>query len=143
MTKLKHRTVEEGRRILSGWEKSGLSQEKFAKQVGISVLVMRYTVRNWKSLARFFEDSKFKTRQQSCRTALHSIALGRKNFLFVGNTKAGENLATLQTLVSTCELHGVNPQDYLTDVLIRFQTHPAAQIEDLLPDKWKPPEIPA
>jgi len=44
MTKLKHRTVEDGRRILSGWEKSGLSQDKFAKQVGISVSVVRYWI---------------------------------------------------------------------------------------------------
>ncbi len=44
MTKLKQRTVADGRQILSGWEKSGLSQEKFAKQVGISVSVVRYWI---------------------------------------------------------------------------------------------------
>ena len=37
------------------------------------------------------------------------FALGRKNFLFLGNDEAGEHVAVLQTLVSSCELNGVNP----------------------------------
>ena len=52
MTKLKHRTVEDGRRILSGWEKSGLSQEKFAKQLGISAAVVRYWISRIRKLHR-------------------------------------------------------------------------------------------
>lgn len=67
------------------------------------------------------------------------IALGRKNFLFVGHDEAGRNLAVLQTLVSTCLANGMNPQTYLTDVLIRIQTHPQSQIDELLPWNWRPP----
>ena len=44
MTKLKHRTIEDGRRIQSDWKKSGLTQAKFAKQIGISVAVIRYWI---------------------------------------------------------------------------------------------------
>ena len=102
-----------------------------------------YAIKNWKSLTRFLEDPKLRLDNNLSERMLRIIALGRKNFLFVGNEQAGKNLAILQTLISTCELHGVNPQDYLTDVLLRIQTHPASKIEELLPDKWKPPEIPA
>lgn len=42
------------------------------------------------------------------------------------------------TLVATCEANGVNPLDYLSDVLLRVQDHPAAEIDDLLPHRWKP-----
>jgi transposase len=55
--------------------------------------------------------------------------LGRKNFLFVGNDGAGENLAALYSLIATCEANGVNPVQYLADVLIRVQTHPASRLD--------------
>ena len=74
--------------------------------------------------------------------ALRAAALGRKNFLFVGNDTAGENLAGLYSLISTCEANGINPVEYLADVLMRVQTHPASRIDDLLPRNWKPPQRP-
>jgi transposase len=66
-------------------------------------------------------------------------ALGRKNFLFVGTNEAAENLAGLYSLIATCEANGVNPVEYLADVLIRVQMHPASRIDELLPQNWKPP----
>ena len=64
------------------------------------------------------------------------MALGRKNFLFVGNDVAGQNLAMLLSLVRTCEAVGVNPQMYLADVLMRVQDWPVARVEELLPENW-------
>ena len=65
------------------------------------------------------------------------MAVGRKNYLFVGSTEAGQNLGILQTLVQTCKLHKVNPQEYLSDVLIRIQTHTQSKIDELHPKNWK------
>ena len=69
---------------------------------------------------------------------LRLIALGRKNFLFVGNDQAGRNLAILQTLVSSCIANRVNPQTYMTDVLLRLQDHSQSKIDELLPWNWTP-----
>jgi len=69
--------------------------------------------------------------------ALRKAALGRKNILFVGHEAAGENLAGLYALVATCEANGVNPEEYLADVLLRVQTHPNSRIGELLPHEWK------
>jgi hypothetical protein len=38
--------------------------------------------------------------------------------------------------VATYEASGVNPLEYLSDVLIRVNTHPNKQIDELLPHKW-------
>lgn len=57
----------------------------------------------------------------------------------MGSDEAGENLAGLYSLVATCEACGVNPVEYLADVLLRVQTHPASRIDELLPQNWKPP----
>jgi len=71
--------------------------------------------------------------------ALRVVALGRKNFLFIGNDEAGENIAGLYSLVATCIAHGKNPVEYLTDVMVRINTHPQSRIDELLPDLWQPP----
>jgi transposase len=84
------------------------------------------------------------SRTRSCRStttrenALRVVALGRKNFLFLGSDEAGENTAGLYSLVATCQANGVNPEAYLADVLLRVQTHPAADVDALLPDRWRP-----
>ena len=70
---------------------------------------------------------------------LRAIAIGRKNYLWVGNNGAGHNLAVLQSLVSSCQINGVDPQAYLCDVLIRIQSHPQSRIDELLPNRWQPP----
>ena len=69
--------------------------------------------------------------------ALRIIALARKNSLFFGNDEAGKRFAVLYSLIATCEKHGVNPVEYLTDVLIRIQDQPMSRIAELLPDRWK------
>ncbi|MEQ9208216.1 MAG: transposase domain-containing protein, partial [Alphaproteobacteria bacterium] len=42
----------------------------------------------------------------------------------------------LYSLMATCRLHGVNPEAYLADVLMRVGTHPASEIGELLPHRW-------
>ena len=98
---------------------------------------LTYLNNNWDSLQVFLTDLKIKLDNNISERALRIVAVGRKNYLFVGNTEAGQNLAILQTLVQTCKLHKVNPQDYLSDVLIRIQTHPQSKIDELHPKNWK------
>lgn len=96
-----------------------------------------YALNQWDTLLVFLQDAKVALDNNIAERALRPIALGRKNFLFVGNDGAGENLAVLQSLVSTCVACEVNPQDYLTDVLLRINTHPVTRIDELLPMNWK------
>jgi transposase len=97
-----------------------------------------YALNNWTPLTRFLDDEKIPPDNNASESALRVVALGRKNYLFVGNEDAGNNVAGLYSLVATCEANGVNPLDYLSDVLLRVQDHPAAEIDDLLPHRWRP-----
>ena len=65
--------------------------------------------------------------------ALRSVALGRKNFLFLGSDSGGERAACMYTLIGTAKLCGLNPQAYLQHVLERIADHPINRIEELLP----------
>ncbi|MCP4607061.1 MAG: IS66 family transposase [Proteobacteria bacterium] len=98
-----------------------------------------YTVDNWKEMTLFLQDAKIRLDNNISEGHLRLIALGRKNYLFVGNDVAGQNLAILQTLVASAVANDKNPQQYLADVLIRTQTHPLSKIDELLPHNWKPP----
>ena len=69
--------------------------------------------------------------------AVRPIVLGRKNYLFCWTELGAEKVAIIQSLIYTCQLHGINPWDYLTDVATRISTHPASQVADLIPRVWK------
>lgn len=99
---------------------------------------IRYSLDNWTELTRFLDDVQVPPDNNRSEAALRVAALGRKNFLFVGHEDAGDNVAALYTLVGTCEAHGVNPFEYLRDVLLRVSTHPASDIDALLPHRWMP-----
>jgi transposase len=58
---------------------------------------------------------------------------------FLASEQAGESLAGIYSLVATCEANAVNPIEYLQDVLLRIQTHPQECLDELLPDRWRPP----
>ena len=96
-----------------------------------------YVINNWQELIRFIDDQQLPLDNNASERAIRIIALGRKNYLFAGNDEAAANLAGLYSLVASCELHNINPETYLGDVLIRVHTHPQKMIEELLPKKWK------
>lgn len=66
---------------------------------------------------------------------LAPIALGRKNWLFAGSDKGGERAAAILSLIETAKLNGLDPEDYLRQVLTRIADHPINRIDELLP--WK------
>lgn len=104
-----------------------------------------YMLNQWGSLNLYLTDAKIPIDNNLSERQLRLIAIGRKNYLFAGHNAAAQNLAVLQSFVVTCDMHGINSEVYLKDVLIRIQTHPNKNIDDLLPHRWKmlfAPDIP-
>ena len=69
--------------------------------------------------------------------AIRPVALGRRNWLFAWSEMGAESVGILQSLVSTCRLHGIDPYTWLVDVLQRVSTHPARDVTQLTPRLWK------
>ena len=69
--------------------------------------------------------------------AIRPIPMGRKNWLFCWTELGAEHVAVMQSLISTCKLHCIDPYVYLTDVLQRISIHPNSQIEQLIPRLWQ------
>jgi transposase len=68
---------------------------------------------------------------------LRAIPMGRKNWLFCWTELGAERVGQIQSLISTCVLHGIDPYVYLVDVLQRVETHPQSRVDDLTPRRWK------
>ena len=98
---------------------------------------IQYALNQWSTLQPALDDPRIPIDNNNSESALRVIALGRKNWLFVGNDVAGQHLAILMSLVRSCEASGVNPQEYLKDVLLRVASHPISRIDELLPDQWR------
>ena len=77
--------------------------------------------------------SQEKCHESAAQSALRSVAVGRKNFLFLGSDQGGERAATLYSLLGTAKLNGINPEAYLTRVLTVIADHPVNRVSELLP----------
>ena len=69
--------------------------------------------------------------------AIRPLAIGRRNWTFIGSENGGKAAATMLSLIQTCRHLDINPQEYLEDVLRRIMSHPALRIDELLPDRWQ------
>lgn len=69
--------------------------------------------------------------------ALRPIPMGKKNFLFAWTELGAKHIGIIQSLIVTCRLQGISPSVYLTDVLQRVSEHPARDVLDLTPRRWK------
>jgi transposase len=65
------------------------------------------------------------------------VVLNRKNSLFVGNARGSRTAAILASLTSTCRRHDVDPQLYLTQLLMNLPAMRMNELSAWLPDQWK------
>lgn len=90
------------------------------------------------ALERYLEDGDLKIDNNPVENIIRTVAVGRRNWLFLGSVGGGNTAAILYSIVESARLHGLDPLAYLTDVLKRIPTTPREQLRDLLPDRWKP-----
>ncbi len=98
---------------------------------------IQYTLKLRRRLTRYTKDGRLPIDNNLAENAIRPIALGRKNWMFVGSENGGHSAAILMTFCTTCRKHKINTWQYLKDVLQRINTHPASKIDELLPDNWK------
>ena len=68
--------------------------------------------------------------------AIRPTALGKKNWLFVGEAQAGQRSAILYTVMESCRRRGVEPYAYLREVLTRLPHMTNRQIPEVTPAAW-------
>lgn len=96
----------------------------------------RYALDRERSLRVFLEHPGVQMDTNHLERALRPIAIGRKNWIFCSTEVGAEYLGFVQSLLTTCRLHGVDPYTYLVDVLQRVQVHPSRNVHELTPRLW-------
>ncbi len=94
---------------------------------------IRYSLKLWTELTRYANDGRLEIDNGAAERALRGVAVGRRNYLFMGSDAGGERAAAIYGSIGTAKLNGLDPEAYLRHVLTHIADHPANQIEQLLP----------
>ncbi len=122
--------------ILARLEKA-LKRKRFAfRPQSLMGKAISYALTLWKPLLRFRDDGRLEIDNNLIENAIRPTAVGKKNWLFVGHPEAGQRSAILYTLLASCKRLGINPRDYLHDVLSRLPSMTNWQTKSLTPANW-------
>ena len=98
-----------------------------------------YTLNQWQHLTLFLSNAQVPLDNNHAERLLRRVALSRKTSMFMSPDR-GESYAIVLSLVQSCRLCGINPQQYLQDVLLKVQSTPHHQVKSLLPTNWVSPD---
>jgi len=96
----------------------------------------RYALGLWTELLRFRDDGRLEIDNNGVENAIRPTVIGKKNWLFIGHPDAGDRSAIIYTLLENCKRLGINPQEYLHDVLTRLPTMTNRHTHELTPSNW-------
>jgi transposase len=113
-----------------GWKEQLLPNHPMAEAI-------HYALNQWAELTVFCSDGAVPIDNNVSEREMKRVVLNRKNSLFVGNPRGGRNGAILASLTSTCRRHEVDPQLYLTQLLMNLPQAKMSGLSDWLPDQWK------
>jgi len=99
---------------------------------------IRYALTRMARLRPYLDQGVLELDNNTAERAMRSIAIGRKNYLFVGSQTGGKAAAIAYTLIETAKLNGIDPQAWLADTLARIPDYKINRVDDLLPWKTAP-----
>ena len=94
---------------------------------------IRYALTRMRRLRPYLAHGILELDNNTAERAMRAIALGRKNYLFVGSPAGGRAAAVAYTLIETAKLNGVDPQTWLADTIARIPDYKITRVNDLLP----------
>src|SRR5205085_7610423 len=99
---------------------------------------VNYFLNEYDALIGYLRDGRFEIDNNLIENSIRPTAVGRKRWLFIGHPDAGWRSAVIYSVLVSCRRRGINPQDYLTDLLNRLPTAKMSELDSLLPANWKP-----
>ena len=114
------------------------TQRQLLVKADATARAIDYSLSNWSALTTFLGDGAVPIDNNAAENAIRPLAVGRKNWLFVGSQAAGERAAVLMSLIETAKLNGHDPWAYLKDVFERLPTLKNRDLAELLPHNWRP-----
>ena len=97
---------------------------------------IRYGLTRMNRLRPYLEHGIIALDNNAAERGMRAIALGRKNYLFVGSEAGGKATAIAYTLIETAKLNAVDPHAWLADTIARIPDYKITKIDELLPWRW-------
>ena len=95
-----------------------------------------YTLGQWRTLEIYLTDGRVEIDNNLVENAIRPTAIGKKNWLFIGEADAGRRSAIIYTVIESCRRRGLDPHQYLREILARLPTMTNRQIPEVLPAAW-------
>lgn len=108
-------------------EKAPPILEEFKKWLTINILKlpkqhqlgkgMHYVLNHWEALTNYLKDGCLEIDNNKIENLIRPLALGRKNFLFMGSPSGAKAGAIFYSLIATCIENGIKPYQYFCMML--------------------------
>lgn len=95
-----------------------------------------YALNQEAELRRVLDDGKLPLDNTRSERSLRKIVVGRKNWMFYGSDAHAESAAAIFTIIASCRLHSIDPQQYLDEVLRILPYWPRDRYLELAPHNW-------
>jgi hypothetical protein len=99
---------------------------------------VNYFLNEYTAVVGYLRDGRYEIDNNNVENDVRPSAVGRRRWLFIGHPDAGWRSAVIYTIIQSCRRRGINPQEYLTDVLGRLPSMKNHEVKDVLPSRWKP-----
>lgn len=106
-----------------------LPQSAFGKAI-------TYTQERWEMLNEYLKHHALEIDNNLVENAIRPTAIGKKNWLFFGSPYSGQDSAILYSLIETCRKLGINPADYLRELLNALPTMAQKEAQNWTPARW-------
>jgi transposase len=112
--------------------------QQLARVSGKSPLAaaIRYALTRMERMRPYLANGILELDNNTAERSMRAIALGRKNYLFVGSEAGGKAAAIAYTVIETAKLNGGDPQAWLADTLARIPDYKITKVDELLPWRW-------
>ena len=99
---------------------------------------VNYTLNQWRSLRNILKDGAAEISNNLCEQRMKPVKLLLKNCMNIGSEDAAKNSAFIFSLIESCKLNGIDPQDYLKHLFECILYGKDCDKKALLPCFYKP-----
>jgi transposase len=117
--------------LLKHWKE----EDRFTPQ-SLMGKAIDYTLTLWAHLQVYLEDGRIEIDNNLVENAIRPTAVGKKNWLFIGDADTGERSAIMFTIIEACRSRKIDPWEYLRDVLTRLPSMTTGQLHEVMPEAW-------
>ena len=123
------RVLEKIKEILDKEQSRQLPKSSFGQAIS-------YAFERWAALNLYLEHGTLEIDNNLVENAIRPTAVGKKNFLFFGSPNSGQTSAVIYSLVETCRKLGINPSEYLRELLDALPTMQQSEAAGWTPSRW-------